>query len=111
MTQAEFKAWFDGFTENIEKAPSLKQWARIKERVGEIDGKTVTERVYIDRYWPSYDYHSWRPYYTGAIAGLSLASGGITSGTTTLQASAQNGQFSSTNAMYALGTADAAGVA
>ena len=50
MTPQEFKAWFDGFTENVDKQPTQKQWARIKERVAEIDGKPVTERVYVDRY-------------------------------------------------------------
>ena len=29
----DFLNWFDGFAENIEKTPSPKQWAKIKERV------------------------------------------------------------------------------
>ena len=29
----DFLNWFDGFAENIDKRPSAKQWAKIKERV------------------------------------------------------------------------------
>jgi len=55
MTPNEFKAWFDGFTEAFEgRIPTKAQWGRIKDRVAEIDGKSVTERVYVDRYWPTY---------------------------------------------------------
>ena len=51
MTLQEFKAWFQGYTENISKQPTQKQWARIQERVEEINGDPVTERIFIDRYW------------------------------------------------------------
>lgn len=50
MTLAEFKAWFDGYTEDMDGAPTAKQWKRIKKRVAEIDGQTLTYPVYIDRY-------------------------------------------------------------
>jgi|SRR5882672_2013799 len=61
MTLAEFKAWFEGFTEEMDEAPSKKQWERIKKRVKEIDGVTVTERVFVDRYqyWPRPHPHNW----------------------------------------------------
>ena len=52
MTLAEFKAWFDGFTESMEGVPSDKQWERIKARVAEIDNKPVTYPVFVDRYRP-----------------------------------------------------------
>lgn len=29
----DFLCWFDGFSENIEKTPTARQWAKIKERV------------------------------------------------------------------------------
>ena len=98
MTPQEFKAWFDGFTEQMEKAPTAKQWERIKERVKEIDGTPVTERVFIDRYWQYYPYSLPRyPHtiYTGVIctAGHSVGN--------SVQA-AQN-QFSGTSAMQLLG--------
>ena len=54
MTSIEFKAWFDGFTEAMKGAPTKAQWARIKERVAEIDGKPVTEYIWHHRYWPYY---------------------------------------------------------
>lgn len=59
MTLTEFKAWFEGFTEGFDKPPTEKQWKRIKARIAEIDGNPVTERVFIDRYWPSHP----RPYW------------------------------------------------
>lgn len=69
MTLAEFKAWFEGFSETMEGAPSEKQWERIKARVAEINGSVVTERVFVDRYiepyrryWPSAPY--WTAYST-----------------------------------------------
>lgn len=36
MTPSEFKAWFDGFCEGIEGAPSKAQFERIKEQVEKI---------------------------------------------------------------------------
>lgn len=60
MTQGEFKAWFEGFSENIDK-PNKAQWKRIKARVKDIDGTPVTPtiiREYVDRYIN-------RPYYYG----------------------------------------------
>jgi hypothetical protein len=49
MTPSEFKAWFDGFTEALAGVPTKAQWARIKERVSEIDGKTTV----VNWHWPS----------------------------------------------------------
>lgn len=54
MTLAEFKAWFEGYTEGMDSTPSVKQWDRIKARVKEIDGMTIIQTpVYVDRwrYW------------------------------------------------------------
>ena len=48
MTLEEFKAWFDGFTENVSKQPTQRQWKRIVERVGEIQ--------------PDATYQPWQPY-------------------------------------------------
>lgn len=59
MTPQEFKAWFEGFTEAFTSTPTKGQWARVKERVAEIDGKPVTERIFIDHYWPSYQRYYW----------------------------------------------------
>ncbi len=54
MTLAEFKAWFEGFTETLKAAPNEKQWERIKARVAEIDGTVTTYPVFVDRYIPPY---------------------------------------------------------
>ena len=115
MTPGEFKAWFDGFCEAFDKAPSLKQWARIKERVAEIDGKPVTERVYVDRYlpyirpWVTGPYYGpgYWTYYQGSQlggSGGSLSSIGQNQGS---QRAALNLNYNSTNAMNALGRAEA----
>jgi len=65
MTPNEFKAWFDGFTEAFSGTPTKAQWARIKARVAEIDGQPITERVFVDRWWPYYtslaQYHQISP--------------------------------------------------
>ena len=58
MKTSEFRAWFEGFTENIEGAPSEAQFAKIKAKVIEIDEVAVTERIYVDRY-----VQPWRPYW------------------------------------------------
>lgn len=60
MNLSEFKAWFEGFTENVRGVPSKAQWARIQERVGEITSDPTPYPVFIDRYVQPY----WRPYQT-----------------------------------------------
>jgi hypothetical protein len=52
MTLSEFKAWFEGFTESIEGAPTEAQFAKIKDKVVLIDGVPITYPVYVDRWWP-----------------------------------------------------------
>ncbi len=64
MTTSEFKAWFEGYTENISKIPTQKQWARIKVRVGDLaKGDDQTTVVYRDGY---HDHPSrpWWPQWT-----------------------------------------------
>lgn len=59
MTLEEFRAWFDGFTEEMSGPPTEKQWKRIKARVKEIDGNSPSYPVFIERY-----YRPWyRPHY------------------------------------------------
>lgn len=61
MTLSEFKAWFEGYTEGLEAAPTKAQFDRIKEKVKEINGTPITYPVYIDRYVEPY----WRYYQSG----------------------------------------------
>lgn len=37
----DFLNWFDGFSENIEAAPSEKQWAKIKDRIKALQAAPV----------------------------------------------------------------------
>lgn len=121
MTLNEFKAWFDGFTEDMEGPPKAKQWARIQERVKEITGNPVSYPVYVDRYW-----NRPQPYwYLGGPAigvGLSAAQNhtGLQGAAAqsihkvqcgddvTRAAQAKAGSFDIIQAMYAAGKADAA---
>ncbi len=97
MTPQEFKAWFDGFTEAFgEKLPTQKQWKRIKERVSEIDGNAITERVFIDRYWWPRNYTYTPSPYNYPPVYLSNASETIS-----------NYNFNSTSSMYHLGQLEA----
>lgn len=118
MTPSEFKAWFDGFTEAFNGVPTKAQWTRVKERVAEIDGKAVTERIYLDRYWPSYPPYRSYPYWAtfGAAQGVGAAcvGAGAVGPIVTLTANNSVGpaqSFNSTTAMFALGQADAQALA
>jgi len=111
MTPREFKAWFDGFTEAFSGVPTKTQWARIKARVAEIDGSPITERVFVDRYWPtSYPVYPAPIYWANKYATYCLSN----QGSHAINASVgdfnlpQSQSFNSTSAMYALGKAEAA---
>jgi len=109
MTNKEFKAWFEGFTEALSGTPTKAQWARIKERVAEIDGNPVTEQIYVDRYWPAYNGpYYYRPYWMQTTGG-SVSVGAISGTSLTNCNNALNAvvPFNSTQAMYAAGKAEA----
>lgn len=108
MTPREFKAWFEGFTEAFDRIPSKAQWARIKERVAEIDGTSVSERVYIDRYWNLYNHGlqpGWRYLTSNTMAGC----GTTASGAVGLNASSTS--YNSLAAMNSLGRTEAQSLA
>ncbi len=75
MTLQEFKAWFDGFTENMGEAPTKLQWARIQARVKEIDGAAITYPVFVDRYWPPLPAYPAYPWTTSCTQPLPLCAG------------------------------------
>ena len=54
MKLSEFKAWFEGFTENIEGVPSAKQWERIKARISEITAEPTSYEYFMARYYRPY---------------------------------------------------------
>ena len=115
MNPNEFKAWFDGFTEAFDgRIPTKAQWGRIKDRVAEIDGKPVTERVDVDRYWPTYQRYAtltipnqpmWTTY-CGSSSGVSTTTGSLGSAATSNAVSYN--AFNSSQAMADLGRAEAA---
>ena len=37
MTLNEFKAWLDGFSEAMGEVPTPEQWAKIKQKLGEVE--------------------------------------------------------------------------
>lgn len=85
MTLQEFKAWFEGFTESMDKTPTAKQWERIQKRVKEIDGTATSYPVFVDRYYREYRPY-WSPlWYNGGVS-MSQSIGG----TAGLQAVCQN---------------------
>lgn len=115
MTPTEFKAWFDGFTEALEGTPTVKQWARIKERVAEIDGKKTTEYVYLNNYLPRWQRQYYGPYdsavYLSAHSTAGADPAALTAAARPNLADIGVGRaaavWNSTDAMYALGKADA----
>ena len=50
MTLSEFKAWFEGFTENMDRLPTKKQWARITKRVDEITEVATPWPIFVNRH-------------------------------------------------------------
>ena len=108
MTPSEFKSWFEGFTEAMAGTPTKDQWKRIKARVSEIDGKSITERVFIDRYWHHY------PYYFTTCGTISNVSGVSGVATNTAGVASSEGVSDTTYAifnphaaMYSLGCSEA----
>lgn len=121
MTLSEFKAWFEGFTENLDGPPSAEQWKRIQKRVKEISGQTTSYPVFVDRYYEPYRRWYYGPVTTGA--------GTLSCTATSSAAAAQNGggasertigyqsgtlaarEFDSHKAMAAIGRAEAQSLA
>lgn len=70
MNLQEFKAWFEGYTENISTSPTYSQWERIKKRVEEIDGTATPEKIFVDRYINQHPFpwnNHFPNFYTGGV--------------------------------------------
>lgn len=79
MNLSEFKAWFEGFTENLDGAPDKKQWAKIEAKVKLIkDAPATTYPVFVDRYIPQWPYWRSGTYYGGTGYAQSNTYGGGT---------------------------------
>lgn len=115
MTLNEFKAWFEGFTEDMDGAPSEKQFEKIKTKVAEIDDKPIEKQVFIDRYhhyWPRH-YPIWnQPYvsYSGGAVNTGDAAGkAVLSAADVKAAIGDREVWDAGAAMYALGKAEFSG--
>lgn len=103
VTLSEFKAWFEGFTESMDAAPSKKQWERIKARVAEINGVAVTrEVIYRDHYWPYVNPYPPR-YFVGSTAQSSPT---LTVASNTVALNGSNAAFNAGCALVDLGKAE-----
>jgi hypothetical protein len=102
MTLSEFKAWFEGYTEGLDGAPTEKQFKRIKAKVAEITGTPISQTIFVDRYR---DY--WRPYWGGTIGQSGSFSSAGSVGGNVGNAAVLDANWDSHAAMYAVGKADA----
>ena len=112
MQVCEFKAWFEGFTEDMTKLPTVKQWGRIKARIEDIDGVATTERVFVDRYWRPY-----QPFWPPTTWATGSSSSGTLGGTNNrpplsnnLQLTATQTGLTASQAFTALGVTEAASI-
>lgn len=75
MHLSEFKAWFEGFTEDMKGPPNKEQWAKIKKHVKEISADYTPAPVFVDRYvypWRRY----WEPMWTSTCSSKPASSSG-----------------------------------
>ena len=64
MNLQEFKAWFEGFSENLTDTPTKVQWDKIKAKITTIEDKPpMSYPVFIDRYRHWLDSWPYRPMY------------------------------------------------
>ena len=50
MNIQQFKAWFEGFSENIGTEPTPKQWAKIKAKIHELREETPMPYAKLEDY-------------------------------------------------------------
>jgi len=103
MNLSEFKAWFEGFTENLDGPPNTKQWKRITKRVEEITSDATPWPIFVDRYIRPYPQITWTVGSPTTLTGGTC--GDVTSNALTLQAEGQ--LFNANDAFAQLGRNDA----
>lgn len=116
MTLSEFKAWFEGFSEGIDAAPTADQFAKIKAKVAKIDGTVTTYPVFVDLWWPRhYDYRDYsRQFWTSGNIAYAGAGNASPQAMNALYAPASKGDnqtvvaFDAQEAFRSLGRAEAA---
>ena len=76
MTLSEFKAWFEGYTEGLEGAPTKAQFDRIKEKVKEISGTPTSYPIFVDRYRQWVQPNQWgSPYVNYSVGAVGQVTG------------------------------------
>ena len=74
MHLSEFKAWFQGFTEEMKGLPTKEQWSKIKKHVSEISADYTPATVFVDRYvYPYRRYWDHLPYWCAGNTTLSAS--------------------------------------
>lgn len=73
MNAVEFKAWFEGFTENMEGPPNAKDWKKICEKIGSM--KSSYPYPHLSPYYPV-----WNSVYGSAVPTLSLNNNSVAEG-------------------------------
>lgn len=85
MNLPEFKAWFEGFTENLDTTPNAKQWKRIQAKVAEIkDAPPTTYPVFLDR-WVGPHWPHWIPYWNWTTTNVGITNNSLAVGTSALK--------------------------
>jgi hypothetical protein len=74
----EFRAWFEGFGENLDGPPDKRQWARIKEKIEKIaDAPSVTQHVFHNHYYrPWQRWFEVQPYILPMVPNVAYTSAG-----------------------------------
>ena len=104
MNLSEFKAWFEGYTENMDGTPNKQQWERICARVKEIvDAPAMSYPIFIDWYVRPY-----QPYWPIGPTWISTTSKTI-SGGDQISGSTYGCQYNSQDAFRNLGRMEANG--
>lgn len=88
MNLSEFKAWFEGFTESMDRPPGEKAWKRIQDRIKSIKSDEPTARHVFHEYYerPWRRWYGYGPHWGDVVGiGASAVQMGLNGGQTALQ--------------------------
>lgn len=107
MNIQEFKAWFEGFNENLNGPPDTRQWARIVEKICMIKNAPPTKEVVFRDHWYQPWQRYWPSYVTWAVSQDKVRSD---SDMVSAQVCATSSVFNPSDAFRDLGRAEAASI-